>query len=187
MKYISDQTKFLSHPHPIFHILSTQIILVFAHRCYFYTQRGSKIVVPPKKMLVSFSSVRFVTNYDVTKRKHQIDLIYPIVRKRTFWEQIKSMETTNVAFILAYFTYFSLLMIFYLWIGYKGKTKLMSVGPFSRQISIFKGHFLRFPRKKIGIQTFSSLVLWHLCSSQMASENLTKISVFRNTGLLSIF
>ena len=32
-------------------------------------KRASKIVVPPKEMLVSFSIVHFWNKYDVTKRK----------------------------------------------------------------------------------------------------------------------
>ena len=38
-------------------------------------------VAPPKEMLLLFYVVQFLTNYDVTNRKHYIELIYSIVRK----------------------------------------------------------------------------------------------------------
>ena len=46
-------------------------------------------------MLLSFSIWTFLTNYDITNKKHYIDLIYSIVRKQTIWEPNKSMETTT--------------------------------------------------------------------------------------------
>ena len=55
----------------------------------------SKVIAPPREMLLSFSIGTFLTNYDVTNRKHYLDLIYSIVRKRTIWEPNKSMETTQ--------------------------------------------------------------------------------------------
>ena len=36
---------------------------VFAQRCHFCAKRAIKIVVPPKEMLLLFSSVRFQTNF----------------------------------------------------------------------------------------------------------------------------
>ena len=68
---------------------------VFAQRYYFCAKRVSKIVVLPKEMLFSFSTVHFLTNYDVTNRKHKMHLIYSIVQKRKIWARIKSMETTR--------------------------------------------------------------------------------------------
>ena len=78
MKYISDQTEFLppmSSLKAFFDVTdrvkeSTQN--VFAQICYFCAKRAKKIVAPPKQMLLSFSIVRFLTNYDVTNRK-QLD------------------------------------------------------------------------------------------------------------------
>ena len=60
---------------------------------FFCAKRASKIIVPPKEMLFSFSTGTFLTNNDVTNRKHKINLIYSIVQKRTIWKQNKSMET----------------------------------------------------------------------------------------------
>ena len=80
MEYISDQSKFLPPPpHPIFYNIDEyeQLKLaasklaereknfkehVFAQRCYFCAKRVSKIVVLSKKMLLSFSVVRFLTS-----------------------------------------------------------------------------------------------------------------------------
>ena len=80
MEYITDQTKFLSPPlpHPIYHFYSLAYLFlqlrnffdvtdhakgstqtVFSQRCYFCARRVSKIVVPPKEMLPSFSILRF--------------------------------------------------------------------------------------------------------------------------------
>ena len=64
MEYISNQTEFVPPPYPIFHIMNAQTILLFLRK------ESDKIVVPPKEMLFWFSIVRFLTNYDVTNRKH---------------------------------------------------------------------------------------------------------------------
>ena len=40
-----------------------------------------KFVAPPKEMQLSFSNVQFLTNYDVTNRKQQMDLTYSVVWK----------------------------------------------------------------------------------------------------------
>ena len=47
-------------------------------------------------MLLSFSIGTFFTNYGVANRKHEMDLIYSIVQKRTIWEQNNSTEATNL-------------------------------------------------------------------------------------------
>ena len=47
-----------------------------------------------KKKKLSISIASFLTNYDVTNRKLQYDLIYSSVRKRTIWERNNPMETT---------------------------------------------------------------------------------------------
>ena len=55
----------------------------------FCAKRASEIVVPPKEMLLSFSCVRFLTNYDVRERKQHIDLTILCVLKTNFWTAIK--------------------------------------------------------------------------------------------------
>ena len=50
----------------------------------FCAKRASEIVVPPKEMLLSFSCVRFLTNYDVRERKQHIDLTILCVLKTNF-------------------------------------------------------------------------------------------------------
>ena len=62
----------------------------------FCGKRASKMIVPPKEMLLSFSIGTFLTNYDVTIRKQWKGLLCFIVRKRTIWGQNKSMETTSL-------------------------------------------------------------------------------------------
>ena len=53
-----------------------------------------KFVTPPKEMLLLFSCVRFLTNYDLRKRKQHIVLTISFVLKQKFWAGIKSHETT---------------------------------------------------------------------------------------------
>ena len=65
------------------YILHTQLLDVFSQSYFFCTKRASKIIVPPKEMLLSFSIGTFLSNYDVTNRKHKMDLKYSIVQKRT--------------------------------------------------------------------------------------------------------
>ena len=48
-------------------------------KLFFCANRASKTIVPPKEMLLSFSIETFLTNYDVTNRKHWMDLIYSTV------------------------------------------------------------------------------------------------------------
>ena len=58
-------------------------------------KRASKMIVPPKIMLLSFSIGTFLPNYDVTNRKLYYTLTYSIVWKRTKWEWNIPMETTK--------------------------------------------------------------------------------------------
>ena len=55
-----------------------------------------KFVAPPKEMLLSFSIVWFLTNYDVINRKHKIDPIYSIVEKGIKKTRNRPMETTKI-------------------------------------------------------------------------------------------
>ena len=55
----------------------------------FCAKRASKIVVPPKEMLLSFACVRFLTNCDVRERKQHINLTILCVLKTNFWTAIK--------------------------------------------------------------------------------------------------
>ena len=59
MEYNSNQAKFLPHHSPVF-----PQNVIFAQR----EKIASKICCPPKEMLLSFSIVPFLTNYDVTNR-----------------------------------------------------------------------------------------------------------------------
>ena len=45
------------------------------------TQLANSSVALPKEMLLSFLIVQFLTNYDVTNRKQNVELIYSSVRK----------------------------------------------------------------------------------------------------------
>ena len=45
-------------------------ILMHLPKNVFFRKRASKIVVLPKEMLLSFSIVWFLANFDVTNRKH---------------------------------------------------------------------------------------------------------------------
>ena len=47
---------------------------------------------PPKEMLLSLSIVQFLTNYDVTNRKHSFDPIYSIVQKSIKNTRNESLE-----------------------------------------------------------------------------------------------
>ena len=40
-----------------------------------------KFVAAPKEMLLLFSILWFLSNYDIINRKHSIELVYSIVRK----------------------------------------------------------------------------------------------------------
>ena len=53
------------------------VLLCICPKMYFCAkrERESKIIVPPKEMLLLFSIGTFLTNYDVTNRKHHINLI----------------------------------------------------------------------------------------------------------------
>ena len=58
-----------------------------------------KFVAPPREMLLSFC-VRFLTNYDVRKRKQYIDLTVLCVIIQNFWAVIKKHETTSTTLLL---------------------------------------------------------------------------------------
>ena len=70
MEYISNVAKFLP---PSTSISSAQTIIVFAQNCFSCTKSVSKVTVPPKEMLLSFPIGTFLTDYDITNRKHYID------------------------------------------------------------------------------------------------------------------
>ena len=63
---------------------------VFWSITYLCAKRASKIIVPPIGT--------FLTNYGVTNRKLQYELIYSIVRKRTISERNNLMETSKRPF-----------------------------------------------------------------------------------------
>ena len=61
----------------------------------FCAKRATEIIVPPKEMLLSFSSGTFLTNYDVIIRKLKYVLIHSTVQKRATKAQNKSIDTTH--------------------------------------------------------------------------------------------
>ena len=52
-------------------------------------KRARKIVAPTKEMLLSFSCLGFLTNYDVRKRKQHFGLTILCILKWYFWVAIK--------------------------------------------------------------------------------------------------
>ena len=68
-------------------LYKTHFILLNRLKMYlpndFCAKRASEVIVELKEMLLSFSIGTFLTNYDVTNRKHEIDPIYSFVRKWT--------------------------------------------------------------------------------------------------------
>ena len=58
-----------------------------------------KFVTPRKEMLLSFSCVWFLTNYDVTKRKYYIHLTILCVLKQIFERRSSNMRLPFVYFI----------------------------------------------------------------------------------------
>ena len=90
------------------HNVPSYLTLTFANRVllFYFPLKNMRVCTCPKKffvqrewvkllseMLLLFSFGTFLTNYDITNRKHLIDSIYSIVQKQTIWGQSGSMET----------------------------------------------------------------------------------------------
>ena len=83
-KHFSQQYLYDNTIGSVLSIRKDRLKMYLPQNCFLCAKRKRgvvKFVAPPKEMLLSFSFVQFLTNYDVTNRKQQMELLNSFLQK----------------------------------------------------------------------------------------------------------